>query len=184
MDNPKLRKLLILLHLFGAAFMAPAFLLVAISGGNYLLDNKGSFETTPISLPASATLDFKSPSLEEDVRTLLKSSDIKHKFDYIRNRGSVIQLRPTSRKYIEMKQTPKGLEASYKKPNLVAAMMELHKGHGPSLFKTYQKLVALTLFLVVFGGLLVGLLAKAYRRKTVGALAFGAIVFIFLVFFA
>ena len=56
-------------------------------------------------------------------------------------------------------------------------MMELHKGHGPALFKTYQKLVALTLFFVIFGGVMVGLLAKAYRRKTVIALVFGAIVF-------
>jgi len=184
MNDPKIRKLLILLHLYGAAFMAPAFLLVAISGGNYLLGNKGSFATTPVTLPAAASLDFKSPTLENDVRALLKSKNISHKFDYVKNRGNVIQLRPTSRKYIEMTQTPQGLTASYKQPNLVASMMELHKGHGPSLFKTYQKLVALTLFFIVFGGILVGLLAKTYRRKTGVALALGTIIFVSLTVFA
>ncbi len=184
MDNPKIRKLLILLHLYGAAFMAPAFLLVAISGGNYLLGNKGHVASAAMNLPAGASLDFKSPTLEADVRALLKSSNIDHKFGYVKNRGNLIQLRPTSRKYIELAQTDEGLKASMKSPNLVASMMELHKGHGPALFKTYQKLVALTLFFVIFGGVMVGLLAKAYRRKTVIALVFGTIVFAVLALFA
>ena len=61
-------------------------------------------------------------------------------------------------------------------------MMELHKGHGPKLFKSYQKLVALLLLAVVFGGILVGLLAKAYRRHTIIALAGGFISFILIGF--
>ncbi len=184
MTDPKIRKLLILLHLYGAAFMAPAFLLVAISGGNYLLGNKGHVASAAMSLPAGAALDFKSPTLEADVRALLKSSSIDHKFGYVKNRGNLIQLRPTSRKYIEFAQTDEGLKASVKSPNLVASMMELHKGHGPALFKTYQKLVALTLFFVIFGGVMVGLLAKTYRRKTLTALALGIIAFLGLALFA
>jgi len=58
----------------------------------------------------------------------------------------------------------------------------LHKGHGPQLFKSYQKLVALLLLGVVLGGILVGLLAKAYRRQTIIAVAVGFVVF-FLVGF-
>ena len=37
MENPKLRKLLINLHLLGAGFMAPAFALVAITGGLHMV---------------------------------------------------------------------------------------------------------------------------------------------------
>lgn len=183
MTNPKIRRLLTLAHLWFAGFLAPAFLLVAISGGLYLLGNKGEFKSQPVALPVSASLDFKSPSLEEDVRALLTEANIDQKFEYIRNRGSVIQLRPTSKTHLEFRQTPDGLMAVRKIPNLQAAMLELHKGHGPTLFKTYQKAVAIGLIGVVFGGVLVGLLAKAYRRQTIIAVIIGSVIFIILAFF-
>lgn len=182
MNALKLRNTLTLLHLFGAGFMAPAFLLLAISGGLYLTGNKGKFESVPVALPAAVSLDFTSPDLETDVRALLKSNNMDTDFEYIRNRGSVIQLRPTSRTHYEFKQTQEGLTATQKKPNLQATLMELHKGHGPKLFKTYQKLVALFLFFVVFGGVFVGLLAKNYRRKTLASVVIGTIVFVLLGF--
>ncbi len=181
MENPKLRRLLVTLHLIFAGLLTPAFLLVAITGGNYLLGNKGSIERTSIALNQGASLNFKSNSLEDDVRKLLVANNIDHKFEYVKNRGTTIQLRPTSKTYIEMKQTPNGLTADWMKPSLQAGLMELHKGHGPKLFKTYSKLVALGLIGVVLGGFLVGILAKAYRRKTLLATGIGTIVFIILV---
>ncbi|NNE56793.1 MAG: hypothetical protein HKN36_01675 [Hellea sp.] len=184
MTNPKIRKTLVTLHLLFAGFLTPAFLLVAITGGNYLLGNKGTFTKTPIELSAGAELDFGSDILRDDVIKLLDDNGIKHKFEYVRNRGNVVQLRPTSRKYIELTQTDAGLTAHWVKPNLQAGFMELHKGHGPTLFKTYQKIVALGLIGVVLGGFLVGFLAPAYRRKTLIATGLGAAVFIVLVWFA
>lgn len=180
--SPKFRKYLVLAHLWLAGLMAPAFALHAISGGLYLMDIKGDAATERVSLPAGAELDFKSETLEVDVRTLLKSANLKHDFEYIRNRGSLIQLRPTSKTYLEFKQSPQGLSATRVKPNTIRSMMELHKGHGPKLFKSYQKLVALLLLGVVFGGILVGLLAKAYRRQTVIAVVIGMFVFILIGF--
>jgi hypothetical protein len=182
MTDPKIRKLLITLHLLFAGFLTPAFLLVAITGGNYLLDNKGSTESTAISLPADAALDFKSETLQADVEALLEKANIDHKFEYIRNRGRVIQLRPTSRAYIQFEQTPDGLSATMNKPSLQAGLMELHKGHGPTLFRTYQKIVALGLILVVLGGFLVGILARTYRRKTLLATGLGTILFVAFAF--
>jgi len=138
---------------------------VAVSGGLYLIGNKGQTTKTDVALPAGAALDFKSTSIEADVRNLLNAAGIKHKFEYVKDRGRRIELRPTSKTYLEITQTPTGLKASKVKPNFQRSMMELHKGHGPKLFKTYQKLVALALIGVVLGGFMVGLLAKAYRRK-------------------
>lgn len=184
MTNPKTRRLFILAHLWLAGLLAPAFLLVAVSGGLYLLGNSGSFKTEPVSLPAQASLDFDSPTLESDVRALLTTAGIDQKFEYIRNRGTVIQLRPTSRTHLEFRQTDDGLTASRKIPDLQGTLIELHKGHGPSWFKVYQKLVALGLILVVFGGILVGLLAKAYRRQTSIAVVIGSLIFFFLAFFS
>ncbi len=184
MINPKVRKILILLHLYAAAFMAPAFGLVAITGGLYLLGNKGSVEQVAISLPAGTTLDFESETFDSDVREILKSADIDHRFEYMKNKQDQAQTRPTSRTYIEFKQTPNGLVATRNTPNLQYAMMELHKGHGPKLFKTYQKLVALALLAVVFGGFLVGLLAKAYRMKIIFSSVTGLGVFLMLALLA
>ncbi|WP_371397754.1 hypothetical protein [Fretibacter rubidus] len=184
-ENPKLRKNLINLHLLFAGFLAPAFLLLAISGGLYLIGNKGKFDAQPMNLPAAASLDFNSPTLETDVRNLLASANIDHKFGYISKRGaSKIHLRPTSRTYIEFNQTPDGLTAFRVSPDFQGSMIELHKGHGPKLFKTYQKLVAIGLLGVVFGGVFVGLLARAYRRKTLVALSVGTLLFFILAIFA
>lgn len=180
MNDPKIRKLLITAHLLFAAFFAPIFIMLAITGGNYLLGNKGKTTSAPITLPAGAALDFSSNALQADVTALLKNAGIDHDFEYIKNRGSKIQLRPTSRKYIEFAQTPAGLTARYVIPNLQSRLMELHKGHGPKLFKTYQKFTALSLILVVLGGLLVGLLAAPYRRKTIITAALGTAVFFLL----
>lgn len=174
----KLRQLLITLHLLFAGFMAPAFVLLAVSGGLYLLGNKGQTTSQAIELPAAAVLDFKSKTLDADVRALLADADITHRFEYVKTRGNdTIHLRPTSRPYIEMKQTEDGLSAALISPNLQKSMMELHSGHGPKLFKLYQKLVALALLFVVFGGVIVGLLARNYRRKTIMSLAVGTTLF-------
>jgi len=182
MTNPKIRKYLVLAHLYFAGFLAPAFLMVAISGGLYLLGNKGSFKTESVSLPAAAFLDFESPTLETEVRALFEANNIDEDFEYIKNRGTVLQTRPTSRTHIELKQTTGGLTATRKTPNFQAKIMELHKGHGPKLFKIYQKLVALGLIGVVFGGIFVGLLAAGYRRKTIVVSVLGILAFIVLAF--
>ncbi len=180
--SPKLRKYLVLGHLWAAGIMAPAFALHAISGGLYLMNIKGNATTERVALPEAAALDFSSDTLEADVRAFLSEANIKHDFEYVKNRGSLIQLRPTSRTYLEFKQTDQGLAATRVKPDTVRAMMELHKGHGPELFKAYQKLVALMLLLVVFGGILVGLLAKAYRRQTITAVVVGMFAFVLIGF--
>lgn len=185
MADPKVRKTLINLHLLFAGFLAPAFILLAISGGLYLLGNKGEFKAVPIELPVGATLDFKSSTLETDVKALLSDAGIEHKFGYVKDRGATkIHLRPTNRTYLEFNQTPEGLTASRVTPNFVASMMELHKGHGPAVFKTYQKAVAIGLIGVVLGGVIVGLLARVYRRKTLLAMSAGTILFLFLALFA
>jgi len=185
MTDPKIRKLLVTLHLLFAGFLTPAFLMLAITGGNYLLGNKGSVESSPIQLKAGSSLDFKSATLHDDVVALLADNGIDHSFEYVKDRGPRrIHLRPTSRDYIQFDQTAQGLEASLHKPSLQAGFMELHKGHGPKLFKTYQKVVALGLIGVVLGGFLVGFLAPAYRRKTLIATGLGTAIFFALVFFA
>lgn len=184
MNALKSRRILINLHLIFAGIMAPAFLMLAVSGGLYLLNIKGTTDDTPVILADGAALDFQSETLEADVRALLVRSDINHRFEYIRDRGQTIELRPTSRTYLTLSQTPEGLSATRHDPDLQKSMIELHKGHGPTLFKLYQKLVAILLIGVVLGGVLVGLLSPAYRGKTLVSLVVGTVLFFILALFA
>lgn len=181
--NPlKLRKALILVHLYAASILAPMFILVAITGALYLTGNKGETTSTPISINRDASLDFKSATLKADIQEILDRAKLDHKFEYVKVRGNSAMTRPTSRPYVQFDQTPNGLTAKLQTPNLQYKMMELHKGHGPKLFKKYQILAGISLFFVILGGLIVGLLAKAYRRQTILAVAGGSIVFIVLAF--
>jgi len=64
------------------------------------------------------------------------------------------------------------------------AAMQIHKGYGPRILKTYHKIVAIMLLGVVFGGIFVGLLSKAYRRQTIGAVTVGTLLYLVLIFLA
>ncbi|MEL6213605.1 MAG: hypothetical protein AAFY22_01675 [Pseudomonadota bacterium] len=184
MNPMQLRRTLVSVHLYLAAFLAPAFILVAVSGGLYLTDNKGGTADVALELPAGAALDFKSDTLEADVRALLESAGVSHKFEYLRVRPTAVQTRPTSRDYVQFGQSPDGLTATMKKPDLNYALIELHKGHGPRAFRLYQIAVAVSLFFVALGGLTVGLLAPSFRKQTIVTLGVGALVFGYLAFAA
>lgn len=175
-----MRKNLILIHLLLASFVAPAFLLLATSGGLYLFGIKGSVQSEAIALPGDANLDFSAPDLAQSVRQFLTANQINHDFEYIKNRGSLLQTRPTSRTYLEFKQSENGLSLTRQTPDLQKSMIELHKGHGPSNFKTYQKLVAFALLVSVITGLWMGLASPAWRRKTLVASAAGLLLFVVL----
>ena len=176
-----MRRTIISIHLWLAAFAAPAFILVAVSGGLYLLDVKGSVESTPVILPVGATLDFSASDLSSEVERLLDSVNIEHDYDYLKQRSNLIQTRPTSKTYLEFSLEQGQLTVTKNVPDLQASMMELHKGHGPSLFKTYQKLIALSLLFVVLSGLWLGLSSPGLRKKSITAAGIGLGLFVLLI---
>ena len=98
------------LHLWVAAFFTPILLLIAISGGLYLVGVKGTTVDTAVELPADATLDPKSADLKADVDALLRSAGIDHSFEYIKKSGSTLTTRPTSRTYYVLKVTDNGVD--------------------------------------------------------------------------
>jgi len=183
MNSLKLRRLLIQIHLYLAGFLAPAFLLVAISGGMDLAGFDAKTKETQITLPAGTELDFRSDTIKDDIAAVLANNDIDLDFEYVRTRGAMAMTRPTSRTHVRFDKTAEGLKAAMHEPNLQFSLMELHKGHGPRIFRSYQILVAIALFLVVIGGLAVGLLAKTYRTPTITATAIGTLLFAFLAYF-
>ncbi|MGF1543783.1 MAG: hypothetical protein ACFB00_04670 [Parvularculaceae bacterium] len=182
MTQPNLRRLLVLAHLYLAALVAPAFLLVGVTGGLYVAGVKGDVSSTPLSLSPSAALDLESPTLADDVRALLKAEGVDVDVDYVRTRGETAYTRPTSKPHVKFDVGEDGLSATLNKPDLAYAMMELHKGHGPVAFRTYQIAVGTALTFVVIGGIAVGFLAPAFRRQTIVASGVGLAAFALLAF--
>lgn len=172
------RKLLITIHLYLSAFFTPAVLLVSISGGLYLIGIKGEVEQQSIFLAEANAIDSSSLSLKNDVSNVLKQADVgEFDFEYVKVKGSTLYTRPTSRDHYILELTPAGVEVIFAQPSLQKRMIELHMGHGPSAFKTFQKLFAAGLIFVIVSGLWLGLSSAQLRRSTSVTLAAGAILF-------
>jgi hypothetical protein len=184
MNKVKLRNLLITLHLYGAALLAPVFLLVAITGGLNMAGIEGKTEEAPIILPADTKFDTKSPKFEDDVRALLKAENVAVDFEYIRTRGSNFTTRPTSRPHVSFENKDGQLTAKFVKPDTLNALMEIHKGHGPRVYKILGWIGGFALFFVVLGGLIIGLLSAAYRRTTIVSTLIGSAIFVWAAFLA
>ncbi|WP_420605901.1 hypothetical protein [Novosphingopyxis sp.] len=183
MNKVKLRRTLVSIHLYLAALLAPAFLLMAVTGGLYLADVHG--ESREIALPViqGFRLDADDPAIESKVRRFIDNQDLNVAFDYLRTRGDTITTRPTTRGHLRFETKDGVTSAILVKPDLLTAATELHKGHGPRIMRYYGMLVGLALFLVVIGGLVVGLLAPGYRKPTILSTIAGTALFAVLILY-
>lgn len=177
------RKLLITIHMYLSAFFAPAVLLVAISGGLYLAGIKGTVEQEIIYRGKDVTIDSKSASLQTDIAALLASAGVtSYSFEYVKASGSSLYTRPTSANHYIVKLNPDGADVIHAQPSLQKRMVELHKGHGPTAFKTFQKAFAVCLIFIILSGLWLGISAARLRRSTLLTTTAGALIFGLLLF--
>ena len=91
---------------------------------------------------------------ENSIRSFLKEQKIQYEFEYVRGNANFAMTRPTSKPYYSFQLKNNQVTVTNNIPNLVASIIELHKGHGPTLFKTFQKLMAIGLFLILISSLL------------------------------
>jgi hypothetical protein len=177
------RKLLMTIHMYLAAFFAPAVLLVAISGGLYLTGIKGTVEQEAIYSSSDVTIDSKSASLDADVAALLDDAGVEsYSYEYVKVSGANLYTRPTSSDHYVIKLNENAVEVFHARPSLQSRMIELHKGHGPSAFKTFQKAFAVGLLFIMLSGLWLGISAARLRRSTLLTATAGAVVFALLLF--
>ena len=47
---------------------------------------------------------------------------------------------------------PGRIVVSYNEPSIQSKLIELHKGHGPEIFRTFQKAIAVGLVFAVLSG--------------------------------
>lgn len=176
------RQLFITIHLYLASFFAAAVLLVSISGGLYLLEYKGSTVETEVATLSQAAHTLPNPASKDDVNALLAAAGVSNfNFEYVRQSGTQAVTRPTSKTHYRLKTGMSDIVISRVEPNLQARMMELHKGHGPRGFKTFQKAFALGMLFIILSGLWLGLSSPRLRRNTSFAASVGLAVFVLLI---
>jgi len=175
------RSVLIKAHLWVAAFFAPALVLAAVSGGLYLLGYKGATEQTPIATLNGVTLDVASSRLKADVVALLNQQGLDPDFEYVKVSGRNLFTRPTSAPHYQLTLSATAVDIFFIEPDLQKSLIELHKGHGPLLFKTYQQILALALLLVVCSGTWLGISSGMLRRSTLTLTGAGFAVLLALV---
>jgi hypothetical protein len=176
------RQLLITLHLYLASFFTPMVVIMAVSGGLYLIGIKGEVSVESEFIIENAQFDGTAVDIEQQVKDLLSSQDISHSFDYIKGSKKRVFTRPTSEPFYHLEQIDNQVKVTYYQPDIQKRLIELHKGHGPTWFKTFQKVFAVALIFVMISGLWLGLSAKAMRRRTLIAAGSGLLAFVLLVF--
>jgi hypothetical protein len=177
------RTLFVKIHMYLAAFFTPAVLLVAISGGLYLLGIKGDVEETRIYQSGDIKINIHSDTLEADVAALLVTAGVhNYEFEYVKVKGSTLITRPSSSEHFFIKMAASGLEVVRAIPNLQSRMIELHKGHGPTAFKTFQKVFAVGLVFIMLSGLWLGVSAARLRRSMLLTTLAGSLIFALLLF--
>lgn len=176
------RRLWVSIHLYLAAFFAPIFLMMAASGGLYLLGEKGSVLKTDIALSQAmeAANTHDTEALEALIRQELSTVNAGYTFEYLKIKGQTVYTRPTSTEHYEFHFGPTGNTATLNTPSLQSRMIELHKGHGPGAFKTFQKAMAAGLIIVMLSGLWLGLSSSNLRTTTLITSASGLVVFFLL----
>ena len=175
------RKLLIKIHMYLAAFFTPAVLLMAISGGLYLLGVKGQVQEETIFSKSQASIDAGSPSLQAEVDSLLREAGVdSFSYEYVKVSGNRLYTRPTSSDYYVIESSAAGLKIIQAQPSLQKRLIELHKGHGPTAFKTFQKVFAVGLLLIMISGLWLGLSNARLRPSTLVSAGAGAVFFALL----
>ncbi len=172
------RQTLINIHLYLAAFFAPALLVMGFSGGMYLLGYKGEFKERRVLELSAEQIEFQQEDKVATVKAILQKAQVEHSFETVVGGGNNLLTRPSSKQHFLFQLEDGTITIIERRPDLMRALVELHKGHGPSIFKVYQEFMAGALIVILLSGLLLGILSPVLRRKTTIIASTGALGFI------
>lgn len=157
-------------------FLLPFLLMMPLAGTLYLLGQSGD-EVREKVFEVQGDIPEEKSEKEAFFRQVFKDAGIDYDFQYIRETPTQLIFRPTSRTYMVAKLTPSGAEIFKSSPNLVKIMVELHKGHGPILFRYFEMIFGVGLILMALSGVWLALLVPAYRNKMLFSFGAGAVLF-------
>lgn len=170
------RTTLVNIHLSLSSFFLPFLLMMPLTGVLYLAGQKGEVVKELV-----YTINEKMPSDTVEQENFLKEQfsrfDKDYQYEYIKSSGTSHIMRPTTRTFYTIIETEEGLEFYKSTPNLLSKLIELHKGHGPGIFKVLEVFFGFSLLLIVISGLFLTLTVKTYRTKGLISLALGILVF-------
>jgi hypothetical protein len=172
------RRLLITLHLYLSAFFAGVVILMATSGGLYLFGVDGEVEATEVGMVSGGRALLADPSAEAVSAALARAGVDDFDFDYVRASGPRVFTRPTSQTHYVLKVEGDRIVVTRNVPDLQRSMIELHKGHGPSIYKSFEKVFAAGMLFIILTGVWLGLTAPRLRQPTLIAVGSGLLVFL------
>lgn len=165
------------IHLYLSAFFTPFLLLMAFTGTAYLFNFKGDAKTETVrTLEGIAVVD------KELVSSTLKAIDPDYSFEYIKESGSTVLTRPMTRVYYQFVKNESGFLIQKVTPNFLRRIIEVHKGHGPGMLKNLEKVLGLSLLLVILSGVWLALSTKRDMKITLILAGSGAVVLFGLFF--
>ena len=174
------RALLIKLHLYLSAFFSAAIILVAVSGGLYLIGIKGSLEQAPVNILDGGRTLMADPSHNAVSQALNRAGVSGFEFEYVKQKGAQLITRPTTRPFYTLDIQEDEITVRYNDPSLQKRMIELHMGHGPTAYKRYQQVFAAGMLFIMLSGLWLGLSSARLRLSTALISGSGLITFLFL----
>jgi hypothetical protein len=162
------------IHLVLVGLFFPLMIIMPLSGTAYLLGNKGTVTQTD-----AFTVDLAFTKDAEAIRKVIKEQDLDFDFEYVKDRGSHVILRPSTRTHYEVHPAPTG-GMLFKKvePSWIKILQELHFGHGPKLIKNIQIFFGIAFFLVILSGFILTLGLKAMRPLFYLSVAVGTVIFL------
>lgn len=174
------RQLLFNIHFYLSSFFTPFLLLIAVTGTFYLFGNKGNVKETLV----KSNVMIQKEQEKEQVKQVVKELDANYRYEYLKDRGSSIQTRPTTRDYFNFKKNADGTFNVYKvEPNFLLRLIEVHKGHGPKLLKYFQKVLGFALIFITITGLLMSLKIKTRVKSFLISMTAGGVILFGMFFF-
>jgi hypothetical protein len=101
-------------------------------------------------------------------------------FEYVKQKGSQLITRPTTRPFYTLSIDGNEALVQYNEPSLQKRMIELHMGHGPGAYKTYQQVFAAGMLFIILSGLWLGLSSARLRLSTAVIPGTGVLLFLWL----
>jgi hypothetical protein len=179
MLTPASRQFVIKLHLIIAAFMFPAIAMFLATGALYTWGITGDYVDTKHNVVLSAPLTADETALAEVAAQELARLGVAQPTGKtsVRKLGDAFRLEWSgANRDVHLAPTadPKIATLTVKETTVHRRLVQLHKAKGATAFKVYASLLAVSLFLLVVSGLVIGFATPALRRLTWVASGIGA----------
>ncbi len=118
---------------------------------------------------------------EANVQTPLESLGAEDfVFECAKQKGSQLVTRPTTRPFCTLDISGDKAVEQYNEPSLQKRIIELHIGHGPTGYKTYQQVFVSGMLFIILMGLWLGLSSARLRFYAAVISGVGVILFFWL----